>query len=66
MNLAMLISTAAAVVWRGAVTLWLWDRAGRSIADQPQHNADDRRTIAAGDLVDGLSPSLTRWRRWAC
>jgi|HubBroStandDraft_6_1064221.scaffolds.fasta_scaffold3304916_1 hypothetical protein len=42
MNLAMVISTAAAFVWCGVVTLWFWDRAGRSIAKQTQHEADDR------------------------
>ena len=42
MNLALILSTGAAILWIVALMLWLWGGAGRSIILVPrQPRADD-------------------------
>jgi hypothetical protein len=43
MNIAVIVSIAAAILWLIALALWLWDGASRSTPDQPQRQADDNR-----------------------
>jgi hypothetical protein len=43
MNLALILSTGAAILWFVALALWLWGDADSSTPDQPQHQADDQR-----------------------
>jgi hypothetical protein len=42
MNLALILSTGAAILWFVALALWLSGGADRSDRDQPQHSADDQ------------------------
>ena len=42
MNLALILSTGAALLWFVALAIWLRGGADRSISDQPQHQAGDQ------------------------
>jgi hypothetical protein len=43
MNLAIILSIAAAILWFVALALWLRGGARRPTPDQPQHQVDDQR-----------------------